>query len=166
MHRLSRLEKLYYRLEAQHACFRWVFDRIAAMPGPVFELGLGKGRTYDHLRLNLPERAIYVFERNVTPIFDCMPPEAYLVRGDMAETLPLHASRFARQVVLAHADTGDFSRTHNAELSALVSQHLPPAIAPGGYVLSDLELAMDGFTRLPLPEGAREGRYYIYRNTL
>ena len=50
----SRLERLYYRLEAQHACFAWVFRELAALAGPVFEFGLGKGRTYDHLRRRLP----------------------------------------------------------------------------------------------------------------
>lgn len=160
---LSRLEKLYYRLEGQHACLAWAFGQIAGAPGVVFELGLGKGRTYDHLRLNLPGRDIYVFERNVEPIEDCMPPEEFLVRGDLADTLPVHALRFRGQVVLAHADTGSYGEAHNLKMSRLVGDLLPPAVAPGGLVLSDLPLALAGFETLPLPPGAREGRYFIYR---
>ena len=49
MDRLTRLEKLLFRLEAQHICLQWIFREIAGRPGVVFEMGLGHGRTYDHL---------------------------------------------------------------------------------------------------------------------
>jgi hypothetical protein len=160
------LEKLYYRLESQHACLAWAFGQIAGVPGVVFELGLGKGRTYDHLRLNLPDRHIYVFERTVEPIEDCMPPERFLVQGEIAETLPLYAERFRAQVILAHADTGSFSDDHNRRMSRLVAALLPPAMAPGGLVLSDLPLDLPGFEAVALPPGAREGRYHIYRRPM
>ncbi|WP_245299248.1 class I SAM-dependent methyltransferase, partial [Sinorhizobium sp. GL28] len=45
----SRLEKLLFRLEAQHICLEWALREIAGRPGIVFEMGLGHGRTYDHL---------------------------------------------------------------------------------------------------------------------
>jgi hypothetical protein len=163
---LSRLEKLYFRLEAQYACFDWVFARIAATRGPIFELGLGKGRTYDHLRRRLPDHDIYVFERDVGPIADCMPPEEFLVRGDVAETLPVYVEDFAGQVVLAHSDMGDFSEAHNREMRKLVTKVLPRALAPGGYILSDLDLDLPGFEAVPLPQGARQGRYFIFRKPL
>jgi hypothetical protein len=159
----TRLEKLYFRLEAQHACLAWVFGQIAGLEGPVFELGLGMGRTYDHLRRNLPDRDIHVFERIVRPIPDCMPPREFLVRGDLARTLPLYVERFAGQVVLAHSDVGDFTQEHNREMRDLVTNVLPPALAPSGFILSDLDLDLPDFETLPLPAGAREGRYYIYR---
>ena|SRR3990172_8534795 len=160
---LSRLEKLYFRLEAQYACFAWVFERIAATRGPIFELGLGKGRSYDHLRRRLPDHDIYVFERDVGPIADCMPPEEFLVRGDMTETLPALVKTFAGQVVLAHCDIGDFAQAHNREMRRLVSEVLPPALAPGGYILSDLDLDLPDFEAVALPPGARPGRYFIFR---
>jgi hypothetical protein len=159
----SRLERLYYRLEAQHACFDWVFGKLAALDGPVFELGLGKGRTYDHLRRNLPDRDIYVFERFVDPIHDCMPPEQFLVRGELADTLPPFVERFAGQVALAHSDIGDFTQEHNRQMRALVTQVLPPAVMPGGFILSDLELDLPDFETVPRPAGARDGWYCIYR---
>lgn len=159
----TRLEKLYYRLEAQHACLSWVFGQIAGIEGPVFELGLGMGRTYDHLRRNLPDRDIHVFERIVRPIPDCMPPEDFLVRGEIAETLPIYAERFAGQVVLAHSDVGDFTVDHNGEMRGLLAGILPPAVMPGGFVLSDIDLDLPGFKPVPLPAGAREDRYYMYR---
>jgi hypothetical protein len=159
----TRLEKLYFRLEAQHACLAWVFGQIAGLEGSVFELGLGMGRTYDHLRRNLPDRDIHVFERIVRPIPDCMPPDEFLVRGEIAETLPVYVERFAGRVVLAHSDVGDFTREHNRQMRALVAKVLPPAVMPGGFILSDLELDLPDFETVPRPAGARDGWYCIYR---
>ena len=160
---LSMLDRFYYRLQAQHACFAWVLEKIIGSPGPVFELGLGKGRTYDHLRRNLPGRDIYVFERDVRPIAECMPPSDFLVRGEIAETLPVYAQRFAGKVILAHSDVGDFAAEHNRAMGGLIAKILPPALAPGGYVFSDLDLGLPQFEAVPLPGGARESRYFIYR---
>src|SRR6478672_3291509 len=160
---LTRLEKLLYRLEAQHAVLAWAFEQIAGRDGVVFELGLGKGRTFDHLRRHLPERQIWVFERDVDAIPDCRPDPAYLIEGDMAATLPAAAQRFKGQVVLAHSDVGSFDHARNEATAKLVSAALPPALAPGGLVLSDLPLSLRGATRLPLPPAARQDRYFIYR---
>ena len=38
--RISRLEKLLYRMEAQVACLAWAFQEISVAPGLVFEMGL------------------------------------------------------------------------------------------------------------------------------
>ena len=45
----------------------------------------------------------------------------------------------------------------------MASRLLPPIMAPGGYVMSDLPLRMAGFDDAALPVGASEGRYYLYR---
>jgi hypothetical protein len=160
---LSRLEKLLYRLEAQQACLAWAFEDIKNKPGIVFELGLGHGRSFDHLRRNLPDRDIYVFERKPDNYPDCAPDAAHLILGELAATLPEAGRRFAGQVVLAHSDVGSFEAAHNRAMSELVSRHLPLALAPGAIILSDLPLAIAGAKPLPLPAGAREDRYYIYR---
>ena len=160
---LTRLEKLLYRLEAQHAVLAWAFEQIAGREGIVFELGLGKGRTFDHLRHHLPGRQIWVFEREVDAIPDCVPDPAFLVKGDIATTLPAAAARFSGQVVLAHSDVGSFDHERNIAMAKVVSSGLPPALAPGGLVLSDLPLALRGTEQVALPEGARQDRYFIYR---
>lgn len=159
----TRLEKLLYRLEAQYACLTWSLQQISDRPGVVFELGLGLGRTFHHLKHHLPERRIVVFERQLMSYPDCTPDPDQLVLGDLAETLPAAASRFKGQVVLAHSDVGTFEADHNSAMARLVSANLPPALAPGALVLSDLPLALAGAAALPLPMGAREGRYYLYR---
>ena len=160
---LTRLEKLLYRLEAQHACLAFAFDDIASKPGPVFEIGLGHGRTFHHLRHHLAGREIFVFERQVDSYPDCTPDADHIILGDIGETLPAAAQRFAGQVVLAHSDIGTFEASHNQTMAKLVSERLAPALAPGALVLSDLPLTVPGATPLPLPAGAREDRYFIYR---
>jgi len=72
---VSRLDLVILRLQAQRACLNWAKGAIAGQSGIVLELGLGNGRTYDHLRKHFPEREIYVFERNVGPHPDSMPPD-------------------------------------------------------------------------------------------
>jgi len=64
---LSRLDSFIRRLTAQREALAYATQQIAALPGPVIELGLGHGRTFDHLKMLLPNREIFVFERAPTP---------------------------------------------------------------------------------------------------
>ncbi|MCO5062864.1 MAG: class I SAM-dependent methyltransferase [Rhizobiaceae bacterium] len=161
--KLTRLDKLRLRLVAQDACLGWAFREIEAMPGVVFELGLGHGRTYDHLRTHLPDRDIYVFDRELDCFEDCTPPENRMIVGDMRDTVPAAAERFAGQVALLHADTGSYGDEHNSAMQQLLSAAVAPALAPGGLLVSDLNLDVPGTQPVPLPPGATEGRYFIYR---
>jgi hypothetical protein len=164
MTRLTRLDKLLFRLEAQHICLEWAFREIEGRPGVIFEMGLGHGRTYDHMRVHLPGRDIYVLDREIDCFDDCIPPDDRLLLGDIAETLTAAVPRFGGKVVLAHADLGSYTEEHNTAMSAKLSRHLPPVLAPGAIVLSDLPLELPGAPPQPLPQGAREGRYFLYRN--
>jgi len=160
---LTRLEKLLYRLEAQHACLDYAFREIAGKPGIVFEIGLGHGRTFHHLRHHLPEREIFVFERQVDSYPDCTPQEDHIILGDIGATLPLAAERFRGKVVLAHSDVGTFEASHNQAMARLVSANLAPALLPGALILSDLSLEVPGAVPMPLPAKAKDGRYFMYR---
>ena len=84
---MSRLDSFIRRLEAQRACLDRAAELIAGLDGVVLELGLGNGRTYDHLRELFPDRDIYVCERQVAAHPDCIPPADRLLLGDMFETL-------------------------------------------------------------------------------
>ncbi len=159
----TRLEKILYRLEAQCACFDWVFDQIKNEPGVVFEIGLGLGRTFNHMRHYLPDRTILAFDRKMSAYPDCMPEEDEIIFGELAETLPKAAQAYKGQVVLAHSDIGSFDREQNKMIAELVSANLLPALAPQGLIMSDLPLNIAQTERLALPEGAREDRYYLYR---
>ncbi|GAB5470029.1 MAG: class I SAM-dependent methyltransferase [Rhodospirillales bacterium] len=164
---MSRLDSAIRRLQAQRTCLEFACAQVRARPGAVFELGLGNGRTYDHLRSRLadPEERwpLYVFERQVAAHPDCIPPEERLYLGDFAETLPRAARDLAGRVVLAHADMGSGDAAANARLAAFVSQALAPALAPGALVLSDQPLTLAGAEPLALPEGVAPGRYHLYR---
>ncbi len=160
---VSRLEKTSARLQSQIACLGWVFRQIKDMPGLVFELGLGRGRTYDHMRFHLGNRRILTFDREIVPIEDCRPPDDSIIEGELAQTLPEFAARHAGQVVLSNSDLGSYTKRHNETMTRLINAELPPAIASGGFVLSDLPLDMPGFEEVPLPSGAVEGHYRIFR---
>ncbi|WP_119392902.1 class I SAM-dependent methyltransferase [Taklimakanibacter lacteus] len=161
----TRLERLLFRLEAQHICLNWAVEQIRNRPGPVFELGLGHGRTFDHLRRHLPDRDIFVFDREIDCFADCTPDETHLILGKLSDTLPQARHRFAGQVVLVNSDVGTYDEAYNAEVAALVSQNLPALLAPGAIVLSDLPLNLPEAWRLPLPAAVRSERYYMYRSS-
>ena len=160
---MSRLESFLHRLQAQLACLDHAVELIRDLPGPVLELGLGNGRTYDHLRERLPEREIFVFERQVAAHPDCIPPARFLIIGDVRETLPQARERFGAAVALIHADLG----SGNVEASRRQAADLAPVIAsllrPGGIVVSDQPMATPHLQPFDLPAGVEPGRYFLFR---
>ncbi len=160
---MSRLDSVIRRLEAQRACLNLVAEEIRDLPGPVLELGLGNGRTYDHLRETLPDREIFVFERAVAADPDCVPDAAHLLLGDIRETLPAAVARFGSSVALVHSDLGTGDAESNVRLAAFLAARLPGLLRPGGVVISDQDLSLAGAVALPLPAGVCPGRYFICR---
>ncbi|MFZ5674399.1 MAG: class I SAM-dependent methyltransferase [Pseudomonadota bacterium] len=160
----SRLERLLYRLEAQHRCLNWAFGEIAGRPGPVLELGLGHGRTYDHMRRHLPGRDIFVFDREIDCFPDCTPDAEHLILGKLSDTLPEARYRFGGKAVLVNSDVGTYDEAINAEIAEVVSAALPALLAPGAIVLSDLPLTLPKAKALPLPLDVRSERYFLYRS--
>ena len=161
--KLTRLEKTLYRLQSQHAVLAHVFEHISGQDGPVFEIGLGLGRTYNHLRHHLPGRPIYAFDRKAHAYEDCMPPAEWLIEGELSDTLPLMSTHHAGKVVLAHVDIGSFDREQNRRIASFLATQLPSCLAPGGYVASDLPIESDQLPAQPLPAGARDGSIHFYR---
>ena len=86
---MSRLDSVIRRLTAQRVCLGYVADLIATVPGPVLELGLGNGRTYDHLREILPEREIFAIDAQVTAHPNSMPDHDHLILGDFSARFPM-----------------------------------------------------------------------------
>ena len=159
----TRLERLLFRLEAQHRSLNWAFGEVDKRPGVVFELGLGHGRTYDHMRRHLPGRKIFVFDREIDCFPDCTPDDDHLILGKFAETLPAARERFAGKAILVNSDVGTYDEAYNVEIAALVSRHLPPLLAAGAIVLSDLPLTLPKARQLPVPGDVRSTTYFIYR---
>lgn len=71
---MSRLESMRRRLSAQIDGLNWATNQIADIKGDVLELGLGNGRTFDHLRQQLPDRRIWVIDREMNAHPSCVPP--------------------------------------------------------------------------------------------
>jgi len=160
---MSRLDSAIRRLQAQRACLNTAADAIASVPGVVFELGLGNGRTYDHLRERCPAREIFVFERQVAAHPDCVPDAAHLYLGDVLETLPAAVERFAGGVALLHADIGTGDAVRNARLAEAIQPDLLRLLAPGAVAITDQQLPWTDADQIAPPDGVAPGRYFLYR---
>ncbi len=160
---MSRLDSSIRRLEAQRACLDVAAEEARDLDGPIFELGLGNGRTFDHLRERLPGREIYVFERRVAAHPDCVPDADHLFLGNIHDTLPAALARFAGSVALVHTDIGTGDQDTNDQMAAFLSGHLAEFLRPGGLVISDQPMTLADCEALALPGGVRPGRYFMYR---
>lgn len=160
---MSRLDSAIRRLQAQRSCLDDAAKRIAGRPGVVFELGLGNGRTYDHLRELLPDREIYVFERQVAAHPDCIPSNDRLFLGNVEETLPAVLDRFRGRVALVHADVGTGDVATNKLLAAAISAVIGEFLAPGGYLVCDQQISFPGAEAVALPPDVAQGRYIYLR---
>lgn len=160
---MSRLDSAIRRLTAQRACLDAAAAAIAGLEGLVLELGLGNGRTYDHLRLLLPDRMIYVFDRRLSAHPDCMPPPGRTFPGELSATLPLAAARLGASAALIHADIGSGDPAETTRTAAAIAPLLPPLLREGGLVVADQPLDTDRLLPLPMPAGVPDGRYFLYR---
>jgi len=160
---VSRLDSFIRRLEAQRACLDRAVALVADLPGPALEIGLGNGRTYDHLRDRLKGRSIFAFDRHVAAHPDCVPDGDHMVVGDFRATLPQAAARIGAPAALAHCDIGSGDRAATAALAAWLAPALVPLLRTGAVVASDQPLAARGLAALPLPDGVALGRYFLYR---
>ena len=160
---MSRLDSFIRRLQAQRACLDLAACLVQELDGLVLELGLGNGRTYDHLRQLFPDRKIYVCERRVAAHPDCVPPAELLLLGDMRDTLRAAYGLLGRGVALAHLDPatgeGAASRALVAELTPLIV----PLLRPGAVLVSEPAIDQVALMPLALPESVAPGRYNLYR---
>jgi hypothetical protein len=136
---------------------------VQGVAGDVFELGLGNGRTYDHLRQLFPARPIYVCERAVAAHPLCIPPPDRLFLGDMRQTLPELCGRFAGRVALAHLDPGSGDIAESRALALALGPLIMPLLAEEAVLVSEPALALEGLLPLDLPAGVEPGRYHLYR---
>ncbi len=166
---MSRLDSFIRRLEAQRACLDWAVEAVRGVPGPALEIGLGNGRTYDHLRERLgPGRAIFALDRHLAAHPACIPDHHHLILGDFRDTLPALAGRLGPVIALVHADTGSGDSAASQSQARWLAGPVDALLAPGGIVLSDQDMAdrgrgPAGWTSEALPPGVPTGRYFIYR---
>ena len=161
--RRSRLDSFIARLRAQRVCLDAAAALVRELPGPVLELGLGNGRTYDHLRALCPDRAIFVFDRHRAAHPDSTPDSSHFILGDFSETLPAALARTGAPAALAHCDIGSGDREATGELAAWLGPVLAPLMASGGVIVADQPLSASALSEVALPEGVAPERYFMYR---
>jgi len=160
---MSRLDSFIRRMMAQRDLLNDTVQQIADIEGVIFELGLGNGRTYDHLRECFADREIFVFERKIAAHESCVPDDAHLYFGAIEDSLPKAVATHEGKVALVHNDLGDGREVTHRQIGGYLNGVLPPALAPGGIVLSNMPLSLDQFEQMPLPQGMRPNRYFVYR---
>jgi hypothetical protein len=161
---MTRLDSVIDRLHAQRACLDWAVQAIAGIDGPVLEIGLGNGRTYDHLRARLGgARRILAFDLALAAHPACVPPADCLILGDMRETLPSLPARGVPSAALAHADIGSGEAEETAARAAWLAANLPPLVRAQGIVLCDQALESSELFALDPPRGTARSRYHLYR---
>src|SRR5258708_2331325 len=160
---MSRLDSFIARMQAQRDCLNFLKPGIDKLGGPIFEVGLGNGRTYDHLRSLFPGRDIYVFERQVAAHPDCVPPDDRLFLGEARQSIPRAAQQLGAVAALIHTDLGTGDHAANSAMGKWLGPALDWRAAAVCHVLANQRLEVAGWQRLADPPGVPKDRYFIYR---
>lgn len=160
---MSRLDSFIRRLQAQRDCLNAAVAELESQPGCILELGLGNGRTYDHLRSVAPGREIFVFDRQIAAHPECIPPDDHLFIGALEKTIPIAFNRLGPSAILAHCDLGSGDSETTRRLATWLGPALNALLKPDALVVSDQELNVDGWRSAPLPRSVPPGRYFIYQ---
>lgn len=160
---MSRLDLFIDRMVSQRACLNHAAALTKDLKGPVFELGLGNGRTYHHMCDIIPKQDIYVFERAIASHPDSTPPEDRVLLGDVFETLPQALETFGATARLIHADLGGHNAEKNDIFARKVSPLIEPLLAKGGLMVSSDRMYFASLTEIELPKDAVPGRCFIYK---
>ena len=157
---MSRLDSFIRRLSAQRDILNTVADEVRMLEGPVLELGLGNGRTFDHLRELFPDRRIIAFDRAANAYGPSMPSADNLILGEIKDTA---RGFIGAEASLAHADIGTGYEDRDAVTLTWLPQIMAGTLRSGGIAISGLPLDHVDLQPLPLPDSVKEGRYFIYR---
>ena len=160
---MSRLDNFILRMQAQ----RDVLDHIAnngwvPIDGLILELGLGNGRTYDHLREKFTTQRIMVFDRSAHTHPASTPFEEDIVLGEISETIERYIGVGA---ALAHIDIGTIYGEVDAATLTWLPHSIVGVLAQGGLAASGLPLKHPMLQPLPLPWEVNYGHCYLYRRT-
>jgi hypothetical protein len=164
---MTRLDGFIRRLHAQVACLDAARSLVAPLSGAIYELGLGNGRTYDHLRALFPDRTIVVFESDSDAVNEYAISQGkgiLLCLGDVEVTLADRSLTVPSPVALVHNDLGDWD--HDAQLArtARIVPLLVPRLATGAIFVSNVPLDAEHLVKLNLPLGVRPDKYHMYRH--
>ncbi|AUQ69327.1 class I SAM-dependent methyltransferase [Phaeobacter inhibens] len=157
---MSRLDSMLRRLTAQRDGLNWAAEQVRNLAGDVLDIGLGNGRTYDHLRETLPDRRVRVIDRVLQCHPSCVPPEADFLQGEARPMLDKLAQE-GSPIILAHYDLGFGVKEKDVAEAAALSPAIAAVMAHGGIIVSGQPLV--GFDELDCPQGIPSGRYLFYQ---
>lgn len=158
---MSRLESMRRRLTAQIDGLNWAIAQVETVEADFLDLGLGNGRTYDHLREYAPGRRIWVIDRVLKCHPSCVPPAEDFLQGE-AEDMLERMARAGTRIALAHYDFGYGVKAEDVAEGARLSPYIQAIMAPGGLVVSQQPLV--GFEQISGPDTIDPERYLFYRN--
>ena len=159
---MSRLDSAIRRLTSQKIALEWAACKVARQDGIILELGLGNGRTYDHLRETLPNRDIYVFERKIAAHPDCIPEERFQFLGDFRDSLPIANKKLGANSILAHLDIGTGEKKASKQLAEQIGPLVLRLMKRESIIVSDQELISCSHIRIDPPLNIPKGRTFIY----
>jgi len=157
---MSRLESMMRRLTAQKLGLEWAVEMTIGLTGDALEIGLGNGRSYDHLREIAPDRRIWVIDRILQCHNSCVPPTENFLQGEAGDMLARLASE-NRRIVVAHYDCGMGIKEKDVAEAATLSPMIAAVMAPNGIIISGQPLV--GITQVDGPDGIAPDRYYFYK---
>lgn len=157
---MSRLESFLRRLTAQRDGLNWAASQITGVAGDALELGLGNGRSYDHMRATITGRRIWVIDRALNCHPSCTPPAEDFLEGDARDMLCRLFDQNTR-LAIAHYDFGIGVRDLDVGEATALSPFIARVMAPGGVVMSSQPLV--GFFRVDGPQDISPDRYWFYR---
>lgn len=157
---MSRLDGFIRRMSAQRDILNHIRDEVELLDGDILELGLGNGRTFDHLRQLFPNRRIIVFDREVRSHRNSTPDPANTVLGEIRETIQLFVGGKA---ALVHADIGSGYDDRDAVTLTWLPAAVADALAPGGIAVSGLPLSHPLLIEQPRLPSVPPDAYFQYR---
>jgi hypothetical protein len=159
---VSRLDFMISRLITQRAFLAEAARLLEDRPGCIFELGLGSGRTFDHLRQIFPDREIFAFDRSISAHPKCIPDGDHMILGEIRETLQFCAPRIPEKPVFIHVDLGSGDPTQDLITRSWLSPLVAQWSERGTLILADRPL--DGpFEELPRPAEAGASGHRLLR---
>lgn len=157
---MSRLDSILRRLSAQRDGLAWAIAQLDSIEGAVLDMGLGNGRTYDHLREHITDRRILVIDRILQCHKSCIPPAEDFLQGEGGEMLEKLA-RSGPKIALAHYDFGFGDDALDVVEAARLSPLVADVMAPNGLIVSGQPLV--GFKTLKGPDSIAPERYNFYQ---
>ena len=157
---MSRLNSMMRRLAAQADGLEWGTTMVDSLQGDFLDMGLGNGRTYDHIREIAPNRRIWVMDRALNCHPSCVPPEPDFLQGE-AEDMLKKMAMDGTKVAMAHYDFGFGDKTKDVAEAARLSTMIKEIMLPGGVLVSGQPLV--GFEQVRGPTTVAPERYYFYR---